>query len=173
MRGAHSLRLTVTGRQMDAEDFQLARFDGLAAAEPLGHALALLGRDVAVLAGLGVEADAHHVAEHDVEQLVGLHGAARVVGARVASVRHRLGRVDCAVRAASASRELALLVAVDGRGIAEQVAHGLDVAAHALLQGAEERAVLVCFEGLGIGLAAHGDDHGFKGGLHGLFLSGM
>ena len=173
MRGVHSLRLAVAGCQLDAEGFQIARLDGLAAAESLDDALALFGRDVAVLAGLGVEADARHVAENDVVQLVGLHGAARVVGARVARQGHRLGGIDGAVRAASASSELALLVAVDGWGIIEQVAHGLDVAAHALLQGAEERAVLVRFEGLGIGLFAHRDDHGFEGGLHGLFLSGM
>lgn len=59
MRGAHSLRLAVTGCQLDAEGFQIARLDGLAAAESLDDALALLGGDVAILAGLGVEADAH------------------------------------------------------------------------------------------------------------------
>lgn len=54
MRGAHSLRLAAAGCQLDAEGFQIARLDGFAAAESLDDALALLGRDVAVLAGLGV-----------------------------------------------------------------------------------------------------------------------
>lgn len=106
-------------------------------------------------------------------ELVGFHRTARVVGARVTSRRHRLGGVDGTIWSAPASSELALLVAVDSRDIVEQVAHRLDGAVHALLQGAKKRAVLVRFEGLGIGRISHGDDYGFEGGLHSLFLSGI
>lgn len=150
----------------DAHGLEEPRGDGSRASEALHDAGALLGRDVAALASLGIEPDAEHVAERDVDDLALPHGAAGVGGARASRIGHFAGRVYGAVRRVGDRIELSLLVAVHGRCVVEHKPHGFDETSDASLHGGEEASVIIGFERDVAREVVHGDDHGFDGGLH-------
>ena len=117
------------------------------------------GGDVAALPRLGVEPGKHHVAEHDGVEVALAHGRCEVELAQEPGVFHGLVGVDRPVGVEEGRAERPLLAAVARGRVVEEPGKRLDRAAHAALERLEKAAALIGFEGPGLGLAAHRNDH--------------